>query len=208
MPIPRAVIDADTLYRRHPRNVLVWHALAGFFELHWSARIVAETRRNLVERNRAAFGEPRAAAVDRTLRRVTDALRLGRAGSLVPDEEIAVREPEMTNDPKDRHVLAAALAAGATAIVTTNLRDFPVRATRPLGVVALTPDDFLTSLLDRGTVEAAAHALRRHARFHGWSISELLALLAASEGSHEPLMPQYVQRFGELTGTKPAAMAP
>jgi len=71
----------------------------------------------------------------------------------------------MTNDPKDRHVLAAALVARATTIVTTNLRDFPVRATRPHGVVALTPDDFLTSLLDRETVEAAAHALRRHARF-------------------------------------------
>lgn len=160
MPIPRAIIDADTLYRRHPRNVLVWHALAGLFELHWSARIVAETRRNLVERNRAAFGEPQATAVDRTLRRVTDALRLGGAGSLVPDAEIAVRLPDMTNDAKDRHVLAA------------------------------------------------AHALRRHARFHGWSISELLALLANAEGGREPLMPRYVRRFEELAGTRRAATAP
>lgn len=208
MPISRAVIDADTLYRRHPRNVLVWHALAGLFELHWSARILAETRRNLVERNRAVFGEPRAAAVDRTLKRVTDALRLGGAGSLVPDAEIAVREPAMTNDRKDRHVLAVALAASATAIVTTNLRDFPTGVTRPLGVLAQTPDDFLTALLDRETVEAAAHALRRHARFHGWSISELLALLATAQDGREPLMPRYVRRFEELTGTRRAATAP
>jgi hypothetical protein len=45
VPIPRALIDADVLYRRHQRNLLVWHALAGLFELHWSARILDETRR-------------------------------------------------------------------------------------------------------------------------------------------------------------------
>ena len=44
----RAVIDADNLYCRHTRNLLVWHALEGMFELCWSTRILAETRKNLI----------------------------------------------------------------------------------------------------------------------------------------------------------------
>jgi hypothetical protein len=39
--------------------------------------------------------------------------------------EIERLEPAMTNDPKDRHVLATAVAAGSELIVTFNLDDFP-----------------------------------------------------------------------------------
>ncbi len=49
----------------------------------------------------------------------------------------------MTNHPKDRHVLAAAVSDHARAIVTHNIRDFPVTALRKFGVEALTPDEFL-----------------------------------------------------------------
>jgi hypothetical protein len=44
----RAVIDADTIYRRHARNLLVWHALEGLFQLYWSRRILDETRKHLL----------------------------------------------------------------------------------------------------------------------------------------------------------------
>src|SRR6516164_9983592 len=40
-------------------------------------------------------------------------------------------------DPKDRHVLAAALACVADVIVTFNARDFPLDALRPFGVAAV-----------------------------------------------------------------------
>ncbi|MEU4773363.1 hypothetical protein [Micromonospora sp. NPDC023644] len=55
---------------------------------------------------------------------------------------------EMTNHPKDRHVLAAAVAADAEAIVTANLRDFPDHALAPYAIEVLHPDDFLCTLLD------------------------------------------------------------
>jgi hypothetical protein len=51
----------------------------------------------------------------------------------------------MRNDPKDRHVVAAAVKAGAQVITTANLRDF---AELPDGVEAQSPDEFLCNLFD------------------------------------------------------------
>lgn len=52
-------------------------------------------------------------------------------------------EAMLLNDPKDRHVVATALKANASTIVTLNLRDF-----RPLpqGIRAVSPDTFLCEL--------------------------------------------------------------
>ena len=53
--------------------------------------------------------------------------------------------PAMTNHPKDRHVVAAAVKAGAQVIATANLKDF---ATLPEGIEAQSPDEFLCNLFD------------------------------------------------------------
>ena len=106
----------------------------------------------------------------------------------------------MPNHPKDRHVLAAAVAIGATVVITTNIRDFVVYDAGEFQVAPQTPDDFLTSLLDRTTVDAATGALRQHADFHGLTVPELLALLATARPSGPALVPRYVQRITELTG--------
>lgn len=197
MPIPRAVIDADVLYRRHARNLLVWHALAGLFELHWSARILDETKRHLIERNVERLGEPRTEAVGRTLARVTDALEGARAGSLVPEAEIAAHEPHMLNDPKDRHVLAAAVAVGATVVITTNVRDFAIDDAAGFRVAPQTPDAFLTSLLDDTTIDMALGALREHASFHGWTVPELLELLGTATPDRPAITPGYARRIAQ-----------
>jgi predicted nucleic acid-binding protein len=51
-------------------------------------------------------------------------------------------------DPDDRHVVAAAIAGRADAIVTANLRDYPASALTAHALEAVHPDDFLLDQLD------------------------------------------------------------
>lgn len=70
----------------------------------------------------------------------------------VPDCLVTGHESLIPNlslpDPDDRHVLAAAIHAGAESIITFNLKDFPEDQTGPHGVSAIHPDTFLARLLD------------------------------------------------------------
>lgn len=54
----------------------------------------------------------------------------------------------MTCDPKDRHVLAAAVVGGANQIVTANIKDFPNDAVVPYNIEIVTPDEFLLNVAD------------------------------------------------------------
>jgi hypothetical protein len=60
-------------------------------------------------------------------------------------------EQGLTCDPKDRHVLAAAIVGGCKVIVTQNTNDFPKSSTEPFGIRAVRPGMFLLDLfhLDR-----------------------------------------------------------
>jgi len=51
-------------------------------------------------------------------------------------------------DPDDRHVLAADLRAGAQAIVTFNLDDFPAERLQPYNIDAKHPDEFVIDTID------------------------------------------------------------
>jgi hypothetical protein len=50
------------------------------------------------------------------------------------------------NDPKDRHVLAAAIRARCEVIVTFNLKDFPAEALADWNVEVQHPSKFLANL--------------------------------------------------------------
>jgi hypothetical protein len=52
------------------------------------------------------------------------------------------REEKSMPNPDDRHVLAAAIRAGADVIVTYNLTDFPAETLARFDIEALHPDDF------------------------------------------------------------------
>jgi len=50
-------------------------------------------------------------------------------------------------DEDDRHVLAASLAADATVLCTSNIKDFPAHIAEALGFEVLTPDQLLSRLV-------------------------------------------------------------
>lgn len=117
------------------RDILLRAAHAGLYQSFWSDEILGEVRRTLVTDNLAnadAAG------------RLVATMRAAFPESLIRDYE-SLRE-HMTNDPKDRHVLAAAVKAQAQFIVTANRQDFPAEALEPFGIEAVSPDEFLTDL--------------------------------------------------------------
>lgn len=62
-------------------------------------------------------------------------------------------------DPGDRHVLAAAIVSEAEYIVTFNTKHFPEEITKPYGVVAIHPDEFLDHLM-AGSPETVLYSVR------------------------------------------------
>lgn len=71
--------------------------------------------------------------------------------------------PSMGNHEGDRHVLAAAVRADASTIVTWNLDHFPTEACDPYGIEVQTPDEFLVGLWRSHPQEMAA-VLQEQAR--------------------------------------------
>ena len=98
-----------------------------------------------VERNLARLLAHRYPDAEARARRLVETLQRAFPAATVTDYHHLL--PQLANHPGDRHVLAAAVAVGATVIVTNNVRHFPVRAPAPHGLVARTPDRFLTALL-------------------------------------------------------------
>lgn len=132
-----AVLDACVLYPASLRDALLRFAAAEFYDLLWSKRILDEAERNLL-----ADGRVDAAGA----RRLRNAMETAFEGATVTETAIAGLEAAMTNERKDRHVLAAAVASQAQAVITTNLKDFPESASLPYGIEVMHPDEFLMVL--------------------------------------------------------------
>ena len=128
------VYDACVLYPAALRDLLIRMALEGLYLARWSDEILDEVFRNLREDRPDLDPEK----LDRTRQRMCDAI----PGCLVVDHLELVDSLELP-DPSDRHVLAAAIRAGAEAIVTDNLKDFPEQYLRPYGIAALSADEFV-----------------------------------------------------------------
>jgi hypothetical protein len=148
------VFDACVLYPFHLRNIVVQIAVDRLIDARWTDEIHDEWVRNLVA---DVPGIP----IERlqvTRRLMNDAL---------PDATVADYQAHIEAitlpDAGDRHVVAAAITAGASVILTWNLRDFPTRELKKHGLVRQTPDDFLNDLYEKApdlTVASLANARR------------------------------------------------
>lgn len=132
------VLDANVLVPKYTRWTLLWvSTTVPVFNPRWSKRILQETYTNLVLRDLdTAEG----------IRALHALLREHFPSAWIDQDAIDDNLTAMTNDRKDRHVLAAAALVGAPTIVTRNLGDFPAAACAPHGVTATTADDYLTAL--------------------------------------------------------------
>jgi hypothetical protein len=76
-----------------------------------------------------------------------------------PDAAITGYEdllPLLTNEEKDRHVLAAAIRGNCPLILTFNLRDFPAHILNPWEINACHPQDYLLILYEMEPRQFAA----------------------------------------------------
>jgi predicted nucleic acid-binding protein len=147
-----ALIDANVLWSAALRDTLARAALAGLYRPAWTEQILTEAMDSLKRRPDL---DP--ASIDRTFQLLRAAL---------PEANVEGYQaliPMMTNHPKDWHVLAAAIHAGAEVIVTFNLHDFPPAACEPHNVEAQHPDEFLGHLWDLSP-ETMVGVLQRQAR--------------------------------------------
>jgi PIN domain len=94
-----AVLDACVLFPMVLRDTLLRSAEKSLYRAHWSAEILEETTRNLIQTGR----------IDEAgARRLVSAM-----ATAFPDADVSGYEfliPSMINDLKDRHVAAAAVA--------------------------------------------------------------------------------------------------
>lgn len=128
------VLDANVLFPFTLRDTLLRAAAAGFYQVRWTEQILDEATRNLVSTG--------------TMTGAQAARLRGVMEREFPEADVKGYEPliaAMENEEKDRHVVAAAVKAGAQVVTTANLRDFK---RLPGALVAQSPDQFLCSLFD------------------------------------------------------------
>lgn len=121
---------------------------------------------------------------------------IGEMSRTFPDADVRGYESLIDGlrcDPKDRHVLAAAVRADAGAIVTFNLGDFPPESVSPFEIEIVHPDQFLLDQLDLSP-RLVTDELGRQAAANRRSPRTLPALVAALERAGVPAFADEVRR--------------
>lgn len=180
-----AVFDACILYPFHLRNIVVQAAVDRLVEARWTDAIHEEWIRNLAANAQAIPME----RLQITRQLMNDALPTAMVTGY--EEHVpAVALP----DPNDRHIVAAAIAAKASLILTWNLRHFPEIELKKFGLQRMTPDEFLSGLFEKApdlVIGCLANARRNLSKsqvsasdFIRILESQKLVQLAKSAGRH------------------------
>jgi predicted nucleic acid-binding protein len=122
-----AVCDLILRLAEKPRLLIV----------HWSAEILAEVKRTHL----GPLEWPQ---------KIAESFQYQLSKNF-PEAEVQGYEkfiPLLTNQEKDRHVLAAAIAGKCPVIITFNLKDFKAADVQCHGIEAIHPSDYLVTLFE------------------------------------------------------------
>lgn len=144
--------DACVLYPAPLRDLLIRLARTDLFRARWTDAIHDEWIRNLLK-NRPDLRPEQ-------LSRTRELMDCAVPDCLVRNYNHLINSLVLP-DPNDRHVLAAAIAGGASMIVTTNLKHFPAEALAPYGIEGAHPDDFIVLQFDLSATKVC-NAVKEH----------------------------------------------
>lgn len=165
----KVLIDACVLFPTVLRELVIGWADTGAFTPLWSERILEEWRRAAARHSER----------DRIIAESEIALLKARHSDADVAPNPVLEERLTLPDPDDIHVLAAAIAGGADALLTLNVKDFPTNLLSAEGILRRHPDEFLLegfhSAPDRMR-DVVQDVLRRAAQ-HGIDTSNPRAVL-------------------------------
>jgi len=121
------------------RDLLLRVAVKGLVRARWSDQILDECFRNILSNRPELDGS--------ALQRTRELMNRAIPDVLVTGYEELIEGLHLP-DSNDRHVVAAAIRAGAQVIVTANLEDFPNDRLAPYGIEAQHPDEFILHQID------------------------------------------------------------
>lgn len=129
-----AFYDANVLIPHEIRDILMISAATRLHSVYWSEDVFEEWLRNATGKNLVPE--------EKVLKFQAD------PNAMYPDAMIVRARyagliDSMTNDVKDRHVLAAAVVADADVLVTHNISDFPRHSVEHHYIEVQTPDQFV-----------------------------------------------------------------
>lgn len=162
-------LDTCVLYPIVLTDTLLRVAEQSVFRPYWSGDMMDELKRNLAMVPQVGD--------DRATRRI-NAMNRAFPDALVTGYSEFVEGMEC--DPKDRHVMAAAVHSECQIVVTYNLKDFPAQAMERHQLAAVHPDTFLLDQLDLYP-EAVYVALRRQSADSARPRLSVLQLMASFE---------------------------
>ncbi len=171
----KCVLDTNVIYPIEIRDLLFWFAYYDLYTPKWSNHI---------------FDEWKSVMMKKGIPEIEANKRIEKANLAFPDALVQNYLPLIEGlnlpDPKDRHVLAAAIKCNANLIVTNNLKDFPQEYLAQFGISVKSADDFLTDIIDLNSekaIEAFKEMVlnRRNPDLNEFQVLEILRKLGLSE---------------------------
>lgn len=165
------ILDANVLYPFLVRDVLLSLAAAGLYRPRWSRDIMDEWSSKLIETH-----PDLQVKITETIAKMEEAF---------PEATVEGYEDLIPTlhlpDENDRHVLAAAIKAGASVIVTENTKDFPPEILSKYELETRTADEFAVDTFQLYVTDAldAIRKMRERHKKPPHNADELIVALVA-----------------------------